>query len=139
MSKNTGLVLPILLLASAGAAAAEHWENIPSPDGEPRESVDSMNIDVLPSGIRRAKVKEDCQSARRGCESIVRVELFDCDNRSFTIESAERRQSDGTVISEGRPPSMPPNAPTPWFQQDPNPILDYVCVWKPALSAPNTP
>jgi hypothetical protein len=139
MSKNTGPILPILLLASAGATAAEHWEKITSPDGEPRESVDSMSIDFLPSGIRRAKIKEDCQSARRGCESIVRVELFECDNRSFTIESAERRQVDGTVISEGRPPSMPPSAPAPWFHQDPNPILDYVCLWKPALSAPKTP
>jgi hypothetical protein len=96
MSKNAGLILPILLLASAGAAAAEHWENITSPDGVPQESVDSMSIDVLPSGIRRAKIKEDCKSAQRGCESIVRVELFDCDNRSFTIESAVQRQIDGT-------------------------------------------
>jgi hypothetical protein len=139
MSKNAGLMLPILLLASAGAAA-EHWENISSPDGVPQESVDSMSIVVLPSGKRRAKIKEDCKSGPRGCESIVRVELFDCDNRSFTIESAEQLQIDGTVIREGRPPSMPPNASAPpWFHQAPNPVLDYVCVWKPILSAPKTP
>ena len=139
MSKNTGLILPILLLASAGATAAEHWETIPSPDGESRESADSTSINVLASGIRRAKIKEDCRSGRRGCESIIRVELFDCDNRSFTIESAEVHQTYGTVIGDGRPPSMPPNAPAPWFHQDPNSVLDYVCVWKPALSAPKTP
>lgn len=131
MSKKAGLILPILLLASARAAAAERWENVILPDGEPRQSVDSKSIDFLPSGRRRAKVKEDCQSARSGCESIVRVELFDCDNRSFSIESAERRQIDGTVISEGRPPSMPAEVPAPWFRQNPDRILDYVCNWKP--------
>jgi hypothetical protein len=130
MSKGVSLILSTLLLASAGAAATEHWVAIPLPDGGLPESVDSTGIDVLPSGLRRAKIKEDCShSRRRGCESIIRIELFDCQIRAFTIESAEIRQTDGTAKREGRPPSMPPEAPPPWFYSDPNPILDYVCVW----------
>ena len=123
---TTLLILSALLLASAGAASAERWVAITL-----FKSVDATSIQVLPSGLRRAKVKEDCaHTGWKRCESMIRVELFDCQGRAFTIESVEVRQTDGTTKREGRPPSMPSATPPPWFRADGDPTFDYVCAWK---------
>ena len=121
MNKYTPLILSILLLASEGAPAAEHWVAVHLP-----ESVDSESIQVEPSGLRRAKIKQDCHHGNK-CESIIRVELFDCQRREFTIESVETHQTDGTTNREETPPGTPS---PPNLALDGDPIFDYVCAWK---------
>jgi hypothetical protein len=127
------LVLPF----ASGVARAEDWVILRKPPetGESAPagiSVDSTTIEILASGIRRARVKVDFLSRRLGFEKFEGNPLsftiwtvsYDCDKNVHQDVSMETHWLDGSVktldLSNSR-----------WYPKPDNPAVDpsfdFVC------------
>jgi hypothetical protein len=130
----------LVLLVASGAARAENWVVLrkPAEIGESAPagiSVDSNSIEILESGIRRARVKVDFLGHRLGFEKLdpnafsftIWINSYDCDKKMSRNDSMETHWVDGSVhtldLSNSR-----------WYQKAENPALDpsfdFVCGWK---------
>jgi hypothetical protein len=117
-----------LLCAMAGAATAQQWFMVQAPVSV---SVDAASIEILPFGLRRARVKLDMslvppapnERAKRLLFDIS-VMVFDCKKRVSRMESGEDHLADGTVTKWER--SNPEDI---WLRTDTDVALAYVCAW----------
>jgi hypothetical protein len=138
MRELIGLTLVLLTTA----ASAQEWVVLRrTPD--PRESapagilVDSTSIEILDTGIRRARHKRDFVGRRLELEKFgagvlaftITVTSYDCKNQMTHDESVEFHNADGTFHSLDQ--SKKPK----WFPAPENraadPTIDFVCGWKP--------
>ena len=130
------LVLPIVW----SAAGAEDWIVLRQPP-QTRQSpagifVDSTSIEILPSGIRRAKIKIDFLSRRVNAEKFgptvlsfdILVKSYDCEKQLTNEESVELHRVDGSVQI------FDPSKGTKWYPAPENraadPTFDFVCSWR---------
>jgi hypothetical protein len=121
-------IMLCLLGLMAGAASAEQWLMVQAPVSV---LVDAASIEILPSGLRRARVKLDMslvppapnQPAKRLLFDIS-VMVFDCRKRASRMESGEDHLADGTVTKWER--SNPDDI---WLRADTDVALGYVCAW----------
>jgi len=137
------LFIVLVLLVSSRVVRAEEWVVLrkPAEIGESAPagiSVDSTSIEILESGIRRAKVKVDFLSRRLGFEQFdpkvlsfsIWVTSYDCEKQTLRDESVELHRIDGSV--QGFNSSNEPK----WHHVPENraadPSFDFVCGWKPA-------
>jgi hypothetical protein len=117
-----------LLCLVAGAAGAEHWFMVQAPVSV---SVDTASIEILPAGLRRARVKLDMSLVPPGKDeppnrllSTISVTIFDCKKQASRIESGESQLADGTVKEWHRS-----NPQEVWLHTDNDIALWYVCAW----------
>ena len=126
-SMKRSIVLCLLGLM-AGTAGAEQWFMVQAPVSV---SVDAASIEILPLGLRRARVKLDMslapparnEPAKRLLFDIS-VMVFDCGKRASRMESGENHLADGTVTKWER--SNPEDI---WLRTDTDAALAYVCAW----------
>jgi hypothetical protein len=112
----------------AGAATAQQWFMVQAPVSV---SVDAASIEILPFGLRRARVKLDMslvppapnERAKRLLFDIS-VMVFDCKKRVSRMESGEDHLADVTVTKWER--SNPEDI---WLRTDTDVALAYVCAW----------
>jgi|ERR1700677_313306 hypothetical protein len=117
-----------LLGLMAGTASADQWFMVQAPVSV---SVDAASIEILPSGLRRARVKLDMslvpparsEPSKRLLFDIS-VMVFDCRKRASRMESGEDHLADGTVTKWER--SNPDDI---WLRTDTDAALAYVCAW----------
>jgi hypothetical protein len=124
------------------AASAEEWVVLrASPgigEGGPAGIlVDLSSLEILDTGIRRARVKIDFLSRRLDSENfgpntvnfIIWVKSYDCEKQMTHEESMETHLIDGSVHALNR--SKNPQ----WYPAPENraadPSIDFVCGWKP--------
>jgi hypothetical protein len=135
-----GLMVLTFALISA-AAGAEEWVVL-RPPPEPGTSlpgilVDSSSIEILNTGIRRARTKIDFLSRRLGTETfgptavsyMIFVKAYDCAKQMVREESSESHQIDGSV----HPMDMSGNPkwyPVPEIRAA-DLTVDFVCGWRP--------
>ena len=129
-----------LVVASSGARA-EDWVILrkPAEIGESAPagiSVDSASIEILETGMRRARVKLDFLSRRLGFEKLdpeafsftILTNSYDCDKKVSRNDSMETHWVDGSVHTLNLSSSR-------WGQKPENPAVDpsfdFVCGWKP--------
>jgi hypothetical protein len=120
----------LVLLVASGAAHSGEWVMLRKPPetGESAPagiSVDSTSIEILQSGIRRAKVKVDFLSRRLGFEKFnpevfsftIWTNSYDCDKKMRREDSMETHWVDGSVhtldLSNSR-----------WYPKPQNPAVD---------------
>jgi hypothetical protein len=138
MRELIGLTLVLL----STAASAEEWvvlRRTPDP-GESAPAgilVDSTSIEILDTGIRRARHKSDFLGRRLELEKFgvgvlaftITVTSYDCKNQMTHDESVEFHNVDGTFHSLDQS-----NNPK-WYPAPENraadPTIDFVCGWKP--------
>jgi hypothetical protein len=135
------LLIVLVLIVASSVARAEDWVVLrkPAEIGESAPAgilVDSMSIEILETGIRRARVKIDFLSRRLGFENLdpkafsfaIWTKSYDCDKKMSREDSMETHWVDGSVhalnLSNGR-----------WYPKPENPAVDpsfdFVCGWKP--------
>jgi hypothetical protein len=127
------LCLTSLIAGTAGAGDAAHpapeqWFMVQAPVSI---SVDTASIEILPSGIRRARVKLDMShapSARNEPTKRLMFDIaviaFDCKKQTSRMESGESHLADGTVaVREGS------RSEDIWLRTDTEVALAYVCAW----------
>lgn len=135
-----GLMALALLLIS-NAVSAEEWVTLRKPP-EPGESapagilVDTASIEIVATGIRRARVKSDFLGHRTDLSTtlpnivsfMILVRSYDCEKQITRDESMEVHHTDGSVHSADL--SKNPK----WYPAPPNravdPTIDFVCEWK---------
>jgi hypothetical protein len=137
MLKTAIAALTGALLFSA-IASAEDWvalrpPAVPGTGKPPQILLDVASIEILPSGLRRAKSKTDFlgdqdsgQFTPRTMRFAIWVNMYDCAKQLKHLESSELHMVDGTVRSDNRPssewyPALIPAA---------DPVFGYVCQWK---------
>jgi hypothetical protein len=130
MKRTNTLCLLCLVAGAAGAAGAapEQWFVVQAPVSV---SVDTASIEMLSSGLRRARVKLDMSlvpparidRAKRLMFDIS-VMVFDCKKHTSQMESGENHLADGTITKWER--SDPQNI---WLPTDTDAALMYVCAW----------
>jgi hypothetical protein len=135
------LFIVLVLLVASSVVRAEDWVVLrkPAEIGESAPagiSVDSTSIEILGSGIRRAKVKVDFLSRRLGFEQFEGNPLsftiwtvsYDCDKKVHQDVSMETHWFDGSVRTLDLSSSR-------WYPNPQNPAadpsFDFVCGWKP--------
>ena len=135
-----GLMLLTFALIST-AAGAEEWVVLrPPPETGTLPAgilVDSSSIEILDTGIRRARIKIDFLSRRLDTETfgptavsyMIFVEAYDCAKQMSAEESFESYQIDGSVRSMDTSKS-PKWSPVP-ENRAADPTCDFVCGWKP--------
>jgi hypothetical protein len=134
-------IVLVLLVASSVARAAE-WVVLRKPPEIGKSapagiSVDSTSIEILESGIRRARVKVDLLSRRLGFERFdpkvlgftIRTNSYDCDKKMSREDSMETHWVDGSAqtLDLSKNPKWYP-APE---NRAADPSFDFVCGWKP--------
>jgi hypothetical protein len=132
----------LVLLVASGVAQAEDWVVLrkPAEIGESAPAgilVDSTSIEILETGIRRARVKIDFLSRRLGFEQFspntlsftIWTTSYDCDRQMSREISMETHLVDGSVSTLGL--SKNPR----WYPAPENravdPSFDFVCGWRP--------
>jgi hypothetical protein len=133
------IFVTLTLVLATGVLKAEDWVITPDPTslgpsgGAPIVFLDTQSIEVLDSGLRRARIKTDFTSLPRGAEEstqkslniLVTVQLYDCMKHSTQMESSEAHLADGTVkYTQAKNTGV-------WLQADVDPVRDFVCAWKP--------
>ena len=133
------LSIVLVLWVAASVARAEDWVLLrkPAEIGESAPagiSVDSASIEILESGLRRAKVKVDFLSRRLGFETFdgnvlsftIWTVAYDCDKKMHQDVSMETHWIDGSVKSLDLSNSR-------WYPKPENPAVDpsfdFVCGW----------
>jgi hypothetical protein len=136
------LFIALALLIASPAARAEDWVVLRKPPetGESAPagiSVDSTSIEILGSGIRRAKVKVDFLSRRLGFETFegnplsftIWTTSYDCNKKMRHDDSMETHWVDGSVRTLDLSKNLR------WYPAPENraadPSFDFVCGWKP--------
>jgi hypothetical protein len=135
------IALTILLLSSA--ASAEEWVVVrrPPETGESAPAgilVDIASIEILNTGLRRARVKVDFLSRRLAFETFgptvlnfnITSKTYDCDKQMDHEESIEEHWINGSVKSE-LDLSKQKWYPVPLSHRAAIPDFDFVCGWKP--------
>lgn len=117
-----------LLGLMAGTASAEQWFMVQAPVSV---SVDAASIEILPSGLRRARVKLDMSLVPPAPNELAKrllfdisVMVFDCKKQTSRMESGEDHLADGTVRKWERT-----NPGDIWLRTDTEVALAYVCAW----------
>jgi hypothetical protein len=134
------IALTILLLSSA--ASAEEWVVIrrPPETGESAPAgilVDIASIEILNTGLRRARVKVDFLSRRLAFETFgptvlnfnITRKTYDCDKQMDHEESIEEHWINGSVSVLDL--SKQKWYPVPLSHRAAIPDFDFVCGWKP--------
>jgi hypothetical protein len=133
------MLLTFALIATA--AEAEEWVVLrPPPESgtlPPGILVDSSSIEILDTGIRRARTKIDFLSRRLDTEKfgptavsyMIYVKAYDCPKQMISEESFESYQIDGSVRSMDMSKS-PKWYPTP-ENRAADLTVDFVCGWRP--------
>ena len=131
MKRTHSFCLLYLVACTAGAAPApapEHWFMVQAPVSV---SVDTASIEILPSGLRRARVKLDMSLAPPAATERAKrlmfdisVIVFNCKKKVSQTESGENHLADGTVVKWER--SDPQDI---WLGSDTDIALAYVCAW----------
>lgn len=137
MRELIGLTLVLL----STAASAEDWvvlRRTPDP-GESAPAgilVDSTSIEILDTGIRRARHKTDFLGRRLELEKFgagvlaftITVTSYDCKKQMTHDESVEFHNADGTFHS------LDQSENPKWYPAPDNgaadPTIDFVCGWK---------
>ena len=126
--KRTNVLCLLCLVARAASAAPEQWFMVQAPVSI---SVDTASIEILSSGLRRARVKLDMSLAppapsERAKRLMFDISLmvFDCKKHASQMESGENHLADGTITKWER--SDPQNI---WLRTDTDVALMYVCAW----------
>jgi hypothetical protein len=139
------LFVVLVLLVASSVARAEEWAVLRKPPetGESAPAgilVDSTSIEILKSGIRRARVKVDFLSRRINSEKfgptvlsfVILVRSYDCEKQLSQEESVEWHKIDGSV--QAFEVSTNPK----WYPAPENraadPSFDFVCGWKPKIA-----
>jgi hypothetical protein len=133
--------LPLALLFLSSAAAADDWivlRKLPgSGESLPGILIDSTSIEVLNSGLRRARHKTDFLGRRLEVETFppaavsftIFVTSYDCAKQMTHPESMESHQVDGSVHV------LDLSKDLKWYPAPKNraadPTIDFVCSWKP--------
>ena len=136
------LFIVLVLLVASSVARAEEWVVLRKPPeiGEPAPagiSVDPTSIEILKSGIRRARVKVDFLSRRLGFERYdpkvlsftIWTNSYDCDKKMSREDSMETHWVDGSVktLDLSKNPK--------WYPAPENRAadlsFDFVCGWEP--------
>ncbi len=135
-------LIALTLVLISTAASAEEWVVVRKPSdpgqaGLPSILVDSTSIEILGTGIRRARVKTDFLGQRVNVEQfgprtvsfIVWVNSYDCERQMTHEDSMESHLIDGSVLAHDFPKN------TRWYPAPENraadPTIDFVCGWKP--------
>jgi hypothetical protein len=140
------LCLLLVLLIASNMAQAEEWVVLRKPPetGESAPAgilIDKSSIEILGSGIRRAKVKVDFLSRRLAFETFgptvlnfnITTKTYDCGKQMDHEESSEEHWIDGSVsvldLSKQKWYSVPLS------HRAAIPDFDFVCRWKPRKSS----
>jgi len=135
-------LIAITLLLISNAASAEEWVFVRKPSdpgqaGTPAILVDSTSIEILATGIRRARSKTDFLAPRANVEKfgprtvvfIIWVNSYDCEKQMTHEDSLESHLIDGSALAHDFPKD------TRWYPAPANPAadptIDFVCGWKP--------
>ncbi len=135
-------LIALTLVLISTAASAEEWVVVRKPSdpgqaGLPSILVDSTSIEILGTGIRRARVKTDFLGQRVNVEQfgprtvsfIVWVNSYDCERQMTHEDSMESHLIDGSVLAHDFPKN------TRWYPAPENraadPTIDFDCGWKP--------
>lgn len=112
----------------AGTTHAEQWFMVQSPVSV---SVDTTSIEILPSGQRRARVKNDMSLVPPDPKEppnrplfFIMTTIFDCKKKASRVESGEAHLADGTVKQWQRS-----NPQEVWLRTDDDIALAFVCAW----------
>lgn len=136
------MFIALSLVVASNEARAEEWVVLRRPpetaDSAPAGiSVDSTSIEILKTGIRRARVKIDFLSRRVAFEKFgptvlsftILVKSYDCEKQLTHEESLEMHRIDGSVQASDL--SKEPK----WYPAPENraadPTFDFVCGWRP--------
>jgi hypothetical protein len=100
--------------------------------------VDITSIEILDTGIRRARVKVDFLSRRIAFESFgpkvlsfsIATDSYDCEKQLISEDLVEMHWVDGSVQTPG-PPTNPTWRLVPVTARAAIPSFDFVCGWKP--------
>ena len=133
------MLLTFALISTAGRA--QEWVVLRTPPESgtlpPGILVDSSSIEILDTGIRRARIKTDFLSRRLANETfgpsdvsyMIFVQAYDCAKQMISEESMESHQIDGSVRS------IDPSKNHKWSPMPENRAadltVDFVCGWKP--------
>jgi hypothetical protein len=133
------ILVALTLLLATGVLKAEEWVIIPDPTslgpsgGGPIVSLDTQSIELLDSGLRRARTQFDfsllprdaSESSQKSLNVLVMVELYDCKKRSTQMETSEAHLADGSVkYAKAKNTGV-------WLRAEVDPVRDFVCAWKP--------
>jgi hypothetical protein len=132
-------LMALTLLLLSGIASADDWivlRKLPGPeDSLPGILIDSTSIEILDSGIRRARHKTDFIGGRLELEKLppnavsftIFVTSYDCENQMTHPESMESHQVDGSVHH------LDLSKNSKWYPAPKNraadPTIDFVCAW----------
>jgi hypothetical protein len=131
--------LTLVLLSTI--ATADEWVVLrrqpdPGESGPAGILVDSTSIEVLDTGIRRARHKSDFLGHRLELEKFaagilafaITVTSYDCKNQMTRDESVEFHNADGAFRS------LDLSKNTKWYPAPENrtadPTIEFVCAWK---------
>jgi hypothetical protein len=134
-------LMALTLALASNATRAEEWVVLrPPPESAtvlPGILVDSSSIEILGTGIRRARVKIDFLSHRLDFEKfgpkvvsyVIFVKSYDCEKQMTHDDSMESHQIDGSIntIDGSQNPKWSP-APE---NRAADLTFDFVCGWKP--------
>jgi hypothetical protein len=133
--------MALTLVLISNAVSADEWVTLRKPP-EPGESapagilVDAASIEILATGIRRARVKFNFLGRRSDLEKspnivsfMIIVRSYDCEKQMTHDESMETHHTDDSVHS------LDLSKSPKWYPAPPNraadPTIDFVCGWKP--------
>lgn len=129
MKRSALLSLWCVACGATGAAGTEQWFMVQAPVSV---LVDTASIEILPAGLRRARVKLDMSLVPPGKDeppnrpvSMTSLTIFDCKKQASRVESGEAQLADGTVKEWHRS-----NPQEIWLRSDNDIALAYVCAWR---------
>jgi hypothetical protein len=132
-------LIALTLVVLSTAAGAEEWVAVRTPSdpgqaGLPSISVDTTSIEILNTGIRRARVKTDFLANGRKSGSlgptvitmIIWVNSYDCARQMRRNDSLETHLNNGTVTVRDLSMKWYPAPENRWA----DPTLDFICRWQ---------
>jgi hypothetical protein len=135
-------LLALTLVLVSNAASAEEWVVLRPPPASatvlalPGILIDASSIEVLDTGIRRAREKIDFLSRRldekfgpKAVSYVIFVRSYDCIKQLTHDDSMESHQIDGSINTIDGSPN-PKWSPAPETRAA-DLTFDFVCGWKP--------